>query len=119
MEYELEVFEVYDDCEQGSNKKHKKHTRKKCKQKNTLTNIDISDNDDINRSKTSVVSSDSHRRPISLRQSIINVFSKIVIWKNQRRYHTTVPDKPDSPHTSKDARRGFIPCGKFCKEHNV
>lgn len=109
MEYELEVFEVYDDCEQGSNKKQKKHTRKKCKQKSTLATSD-SDNEEINRSKSSVVSNDSRRRPtITLPQSLLNVFSKIVIWKNQRKYHTTVPDKPDSPHTSKDIHIGHVP----------
>lgn len=114
MEYELEVFEVYDENEQSSNKKHKKHTRKKCKQKkSSLTNSDTTSRiDDINRSKNSVVS-ESHEKPVTLRQSILNVFSKIVIWKNNRRYQTPVPDKADSPHTSKDTRRSFIPFGKL------
>ncbi|KAI4458447.1 putative phospholipid-transporting atpase [Holotrichia oblita] len=109
MDYELEVFEVYDENDQPTNRKHLKHNRKKCKQKTTVINIDNTDND-ITRSKTSVVSSECQRRPLSLRQSIISVFSKLIIWKNQRRYHTTVPDKADSPHTSRDFRKGYIPC---------
>lgn len=112
MDYELEVFEVYDDNDQPSSKKHLKHTRKKCKQKGSIINIDSTDND-IQRSKLSVVSSDcQQRRPLSLRQSLLGVFSKLVVWRDQRRYQTTVPDKPDSPHTSKDFRKGFIPCGE-------
>lgn len=116
MEYELEVFEVYDDSEQQSSKRHLKHTRKKCKQKQktTVLNIESTDND-INRSKTSVVGSD--RRHLSLRESILSVFSKLVVWRGQRRYQTTVPDKLDSPHSSKDFRKGYIPCGKLLRPH--
>lgn len=113
MDYELEVFEVYDDSDQPPSKKHLKHTRKKCKQKGSLINIDSADND-VHRSKLSVVSGDCpQRRPLSLRQSLLSVFSKLVVWRDQRRYQTTVPDKVDSPHTSKDFQRGFIPCGEF------
>lgn len=112
MDYELEVFEVYDENDQPTNRKHLKHNRKKCKQKTTVINIDNTDND-ITRSKTSVVSSECQRRPLSLRQSIISVFSKLIIWRSQRRYQTTVPDKADSPHTSRDFRKGYIPCGEF------
>ncbi|KAK9754365.1 Phospholipid-translocating P-type ATPase C-terminal [Popillia japonica] len=90
--------------------------RKKCKQKTTVINIDNTDND-ITRSKTSVVSSECQRRPLSLRQSIISVFSKLIIWRSQRRYQTTVPDKADSPHTSRDFRKGYIPCDNQRRIH--
>ena len=111
MDYELEVFEVYDDGEQPSNKKHSKHTRKKCKQKGkAVLNVETNDND-LNRSKSSVLSGE--RRPLGWRESILSVFGKLVVWRNQRRYQTAVPDKADSPHSSKDTRRGYIPCGEF------
>ncbi|GJQ74496.1 hypothetical protein Trydic_g21365 [Trypoxylus dichotomus] len=116
MDYELEVFEVYDENDQPTNRKHLKHNRKKCKQKTTVINIDNTDND-ITRSKTSVVSSECQRRPLSLRQSIISVFSKLIIWRNQRRYQTTVPDKADSPHTSRDFRKGYMPCDNQRRIH--
>lgn len=111
MDYELEVFEVYDDSEQQTSRRHTKHTRKKCKQKQkaAVLSIETADND-INRSKTSVVNSD--RRHLSLCESILSVFSKLVVWKDQRRYQTTVPDKLESPHSSKDFRKGYMPCGK-------
>lgn len=113
MDYELEVFEVYDDSDQPSNKKHLKHTRKKCKHKGSIVNLDSADND-IHRSKSSVVSGDCpQRRPLSLRQSILSFFTKLVVWRDQRRYQATVPDKADSPHSSKDFRRGFVPCGEL------
>lgn len=118
MDYELEVFEVYDDnTEQNASKKHLKHTRKKCKQKKLTTscsnNIRLENENEINRSKTSVVSSSEHNRPLSITESILNVFSKIVVWRDQKRYQTTIPDKLDSPHTSKDFRKGYIPCGNY------
>ncbi|XP_018319213.1 probable phospholipid-transporting ATPase IM isoform X3 [Agrilus planipennis] len=111
MEYELEVFEVYDDNEAPATKKKTKFTRKKCKQKSKSTslNIDNSDIDISTRSRTHT-NNESRNRALSLRQSLLNICSKLVIWKNQRRYHSTIPDKIDSPHTSKDSRRGFIPC---------
>lgn len=113
MDYELEVFEVYDDTDQpSSGKKHLKHTRKKCKHKGSLVNMDSVDND-VHRSKSSGISGDcQQRRPLGLRQSILSFFTKLVVWRDQRRYQATVPDKADSPHSSKDFRRGFIPCGK-------
>ncbi|XP_019867395.1 probable phospholipid-transporting ATPase IM isoform X2 [Aethina tumida] len=106
MDFELEVFEVYDDSEQQTSKRHLKHTRKKCKQKGSVLNLET--DNDINRSKSSVVSSD--RRPISLRESILSVFSKFKVWRDQKRYQTNVPDKLDSPHSSKDIHKGYIPC---------
>lgn len=89
MDYELEVFEVYDDnTEQNASKKHLKHTRKKCKQKKLTTscsnNIRLENENEINRSKTSVVSSSEHNRPLSITESILNVFSKIVVWRDQK-----------------------------------
>lgn len=111
MDFELEVFEVYDDSEQQTSKRHLKHTRKKCKQKGSVLNLET--DNDINRSKSSVVSSD--RRPISLRESILSVFSKFKVWRDQKRYQTNVPDKLDSPHSSKDIHKGYIPCGKWFK----
>lgn len=111
MDFELEVFEIYDECGSSSetgNKKHSKHTRKKCKQKKSNINIECSDRDLSRSSKSSVLSGE--RRPISLRQSIISVFSKFVVWRDQRRYQSSVPDKIDSPHTSKDPRKGFVVC---------
>lgn len=111
MDYELEVFEVYDDNDQPPSKKRLKHNRKKCKQKGSLINIDCTDTD-VHRSKLSISSECQQRRPLSLRQSIISVFSKLVVWRDQRRYQAPVPDRVDSPHTSKDYRRGFIPCGE-------
>lgn len=116
MDYELEVFEIYDENdEQPSNKKHLKHTRKKCKQKTPVINIDnIIVENDINRSKTSVKSSDCNHRPISLRHSILNVFSKLVICNKQsRRYQTTVPDKSDSPCTSRSFHRSVTSYGEY------
>lgn len=111
MDYELEVFEVYDDSEPQSSRRHLKHTRKKCKQKQKASVISIENTDnDIGRSKSSVVGSD--RRHLSLRESILSVFSKLVVWRDQRRYQSTVPDKIDSPHSSKDFRKGYVPCGK-------
>lgn len=112
MEFELEVFEIHDDGAESvslSSKKHLKHTRKKCKHKSSIVNIGGTDSD-LQRSKTSVVSSECQRRPQSLRESIISVFSKLVVWRDQRRYQTTVPDKIDSPHTSKEYFKTF-PCG--------
>lgn len=107
MEFELEVFEVHDEGDQAesvslsSSKKHLKHTRKKCKHKSSIVNISGADSE-LQRSKTSVVSTDCQRRPQGLRESIISVFSKLVVWRDQRRYQTTVPDKIDSPHSSKE-----------------
>lgn len=113
MEFELEVFEVHDEGEHAesvslSSKKHLKHTRKKCKHKSSIVNIGGADSE-LQRSKTSVVSSDCQRRPQGLRESIITVFSKLVVWRDQRRYQTTVPDKIDSPHSSKEYCKAF-PC---------
>lgn len=106
MDYELEVFEVYDDnAAENSSKKHLKHTRKKCKQKKLETE------NELNRSKTSVVSGGDHSRPFSITESILNVFSKIVVWRDQKRYHTAIPERLDSPHSSKDFRKGYMPCG--------
>lgn len=107
MDFELEVFEIYDEGE-PANKKQLKRTRKKCKQKSSGINIDSINDNDLSRSKSSVVGSD--RRPLSLRQSILSVFSKLVVWRGQERYQTAVPDKIDSPHSSKDPRKGFV-CG--------
>lgn len=118
MEFELEVFEVNDDCDNGesvslSSKKHHKHTRKKCKHKSSLVNIGGTDNE-LQRSKTSVISGECQRRPQSLRESIISVFSKLVVWRDQRRYQTPLPDKIDSPHTSKEYFKTFPFCaGEF------
>ncbi|XP_076258648.1 ATPase phospholipid transporting 8B isoform X2 [Rhynchophorus ferrugineus] len=116
MDFELEVFEVYDETEPHAQKKRSKHTRKKCKQKakapKTLANIENNEND-ISRSKSSVRNSD--RRHLSLRESILNVFSKLVVWKRSSKYQ--VPDKLDSPHSSKDYRRGYIPCDNQRKIH--
>lgn len=114
MDFELEVFEVYDENEPHVSKKHTKHTRKKCKQKGkstkAATNIESNEND-IMRSKTSVLTGD--RRHLSLRESILNVFSKLVVWRGSSKYRAPVADKLDSPHSSKDYRRSYIPCGKF------
>lgn len=115
MDFELEVFEIYDEgggssSETHNNKKHLKHTRKKCKQKCSNVNVECSERDLSRSSKSSVLSGD--RRPISLRQSIISVFSKLVVWRDQRRYQSSVPDKIDSPHSSKDPRKGFLSNGK-------
>lgn len=123
MDYELEVFEVYDDSsEQPSNKKHLKHTRKKCKHKGSIINLDKTDND-IHRSKSSVVSGDcSQRRPLSLRQSLLSFFTKLVVWRDQRRYQATIPsDRADSAaaHSSKDFRRGLVSCGELCVSSTV
>lgn len=120
MEYELEVFEVHDESDHvasGSSKKHLKHTRKKCKHKSSIVNIGTVDSD-LQRSKTSVVSSDCQRRPQSLRESILTVFSKLVVWRDQRRYQTAVPDKVDSPHTahtSKEYYKSYFTCGKITR----
>lgn len=116
MDYELEVFEVYDDSDQQTSKRHSKHTRKKCKQKQkaVVLGLESADND-ISKSKSSVVGSD--RRHLSLRESILSVFTKLVVWRDQRRYQTSVPDKIDSPHSSKDFRKGYIPCDNQRKIH--
>lgn len=114
MEFELEVFEVHDEGDHpdsGTSKKHLKHTRKKCKHKSSIVNIGTTDSD-IQRSKTSVVSSECQRRPQGLRESILTVFSKLVVWRDQRRYQTTVPDKADSPQSSKEYCKNFFSCGE-------
>ncbi|XP_017777528.1 PREDICTED: probable phospholipid-transporting ATPase IM isoform X2 [Nicrophorus vespilloides] len=91
MDYELEVFEVYEDGgdhqkEQGAaGKKHLKHTRKKCKQKPG----------DLGEKSGGV--GGGERAAISLRDSIVGAISKIVVWRDQRRYQTPVPDKVESP----------------------
>lgn len=110
MDYELEVFEVYDDIEPQSSKKHHKHTRKKCKQKQTVLGIDNTDND-ISRSKGSVGGSD--HRHIGLCDSALSILNKILVWRDQRRYQSPFPDKSDSSLPSKNFRKGYIPCGKF------
>ncbi|XP_056638425.1 probable phospholipid-transporting ATPase IM isoform X2 [Diorhabda sublineata] len=116
MDYELEVFEVYDDSDQQTSKRHSKHTRKKCKQKQKAVVLGLENADnDISKSKSSVVGSD--RRHLSLRESILSVFTKLVVWRDQRRYQTSVPDKIDSPHSSKDFRKGYIPCDNQRKIH--
>ncbi|XP_072395797.1 probable phospholipid-transporting ATPase IM isoform X2 [Diabrotica undecimpunctata] len=116
MDYELEVFEVYDDSDQQTSKRHSKHTRKKCKQKQKASVLGLENTDnDISKSKNSVVGSD--RRHLSLRESILSVFTKLVVWRDQRRYQTTVPDKIDSPHSSKDFRKGYIPCDNQRRIH--
>lgn len=109
MDYELEVFEVYEDLEPQSSKRHLKHTRKKCKQKPVL-GIENTEND-IGRSKSSVVGSD--HRHLNLCETIISVLNKILVWRDQRRYQSTFPDKSELPHSSKDLRKGYVPCGKF------
>ncbi|ERL87227.1 hypothetical protein D910_04625 [Dendroctonus ponderosae] len=119
MDFELEVFEVYDENEPHTSKKHTKHTRKKCKQKGKcpkgLTNLECSEND-ISRSKTSVLSGD--RRHLSLRESILNVFSKLVVWRGKSaKYRTSKPEKLDSPHTSRDSHKGYIPCDNQRRIH--
>lgn len=118
MDFELEVFEVYDETEPHAPKKRSKHTRKKCKQKakapKTLVNVENGEND-ISRSKSNVRNSD--HRHLSLRESILNVFSKLVVWRRSSKYQ--VPDKLDSPHSSKDYRRGYIPCGKCNKNDSL
>nr|XP_023017891.1 probable phospholipid-transporting ATPase IM [Leptinotarsa decemlineata] len=115
MDYELEVFEVYDDSEQQSSKRHSKHTRKKCKQKqkSTVLSIESTDND-ISRSKTSVVGSD--RKHLSLCESILGVFSKL-FWRNPKRYQSTVPDRNDIAHSSKDFRKGYMLCDNQRRIH--
>lgn len=110
MDYELEVFEVYDDIEPQSSKTRLKHTRKKCKQKPSVLNIENTGND-MNSSKCSGVGGD--RRHFSLRESAVNALNKLLLWRDQRRYQSTFPYKSDSPHSSKDFRKGYIPCGKF------
>lgn len=114
MDYELEVFEIYDDNDQQpTNKKHLKRTRKKCKQKTPVINIENTSDNDIHKSKTSVVSDRSHR-PISFHQSILSVFSKLFACNNdQRKYQTTVPDKPDSPCTSRSLHRSATSFGEY------
>lgn len=118
MDYELEVFEVYDEGEQPSNRKH---TRKKCRQKGKLSVV--VDGEGVGAatgSKNSVLSNE--RRPLSWRQSILSVFGKLVVWRNQRRYQSAVPDRAtaaDIPHSSKDYRRGYIPCGKYGIHHAI
>lgn len=116
MDYELEVFEVYDDSDQSSSKKHLKHTRKKCKHKgSSIVNLDKTEND-IHRSKSSVISGGdcSQRRPLSLRQSLLSFFTKLVVWRDQRRYQATIPpDRVETAHSSKDFRRGIGPYGEF------
>lgn len=128
MDYELEVFEVYDDSEQQpSSKKHLKHTRKKCKHKGgSIINLDKTTDNDIHRSKSSVVSGDctqQRRLPISLRQSLLSFFTKLVVWRDQRRYQaTTIPDRAESAavaHSSKDFRRGLVSCGEFYSRKSV
>ncbi|CAH1166769.1 unnamed protein product [Phyllotreta striolata] len=116
MDYELEVFEVYDDSDQQTSKRHSKHTRKKCKQKQKTAVLGLEGGDnDLSKSKNSVLGSD--RRHLSLRESILSVFTKLVVWRDQRRYQTTVPDRIDSPHTSKDFRKGYIPCDNQRRIH--
>lgn len=103
---------MYDEGEQPSNRKH---TRKKCRQKGKL-NV-VLDGEGVGAaagSKNSVLSNE--RRPLNWRQSILSVFGKLVVWRNQRHYQSAVPDRAaDIPHSSKDYRRGYIPCGE-CHE---
>ncbi|XP_060527159.1 probable phospholipid-transporting ATPase IM isoform X2 [Cylas formicarius] len=113
MDFELEVFEIYDENEPQVSRKHPKHTRKKCKQKEPI-NIELGEND-IGRLKTSV--SSNERRHLSFRESVLNVFTKLVVWRGSSRYHTTVSDKPDSPHTSRDFRKGYISCDNQRRIH--
>lgn len=112
MDFELEVFEIYDE-----GKSRPKHTRKKCKQKRAVGAPEWSEREPSRSSRSSVLSGD--RRPISLRQSIIGVFSKLVVWRDQRRYQTSLPDKVDSPHTSRDPRRGFLSIGESPKKTDI
>lgn len=124
MEFELEVFDIHDEGENAesvslSSKKHLKHTRKKCKHKSSIVNIGGTDSE-LQRSKTSVISSECQRRPQGLRESIITVFSKLVVWRDQRRYQTTVSEKVDSPHTSKEYFKPFPCAGEFTQIcHNI
>lgn len=117
MEFELEVFELHDEGDNTesvslSSKKHLKHTRKKCKHKSSIVNIEGTDAE-LQRSKTSVLSNECQRRPQSLRESILTVFSKLVVWRDQRRYQTAVPDKVDSPHTSREYFKPYTCTGKL------
>ncbi|XP_066246628.1 probable phospholipid-transporting ATPase IM isoform X2 [Euwallacea similis] len=118
MDFELEIFEVYDENEPHTSKKHAKHTRKKCKQKGkstkARTNIEIGEND-ISRSKISVLSGD--RRHLSLGESILNVFSKLVVWRGRKSSKYRTSEKLDSPHSSKDLCRGYIPCDNQRRIH--
>lgn len=112
MDYELEVFEVYGDNEQTSSKKHLKHTRKKCKQKAHNSSSEGGDND-IHRSKISVISSEFNHRPINFRQSILSVFTKLFVCEDQNKYQTTVPEKSDSPHSSRSFHKTVPSYGEF------
>lgn len=116
MDYELEVFDVYDEDDQ-STKRQQRHTgtRKKSKQKlkydKSVLNPE-SREQELSRSRSG---GQYERIPRGdWRKSILNFFGKLVIWRTQRRYQTTVPDKVESPHCSRDYRRGYyVPCGEF------
>ncbi|XP_050303253.1 probable phospholipid-transporting ATPase IM isoform X2 [Anthonomus grandis grandis] len=122
MDFELEVFEVYDENEPQASKKHPKHTRKKCKQKgkskaSSSIEIDCTESE-ITQSKTKVLHSDPRTIHRSLRDSIVNVFSKLVIWRGSSRYRATGKEKLDSPLSSRDYRRGYsVPCDNQRRIH--
>ncbi|KAL3278639.1 hypothetical protein HHI36_016178 [Cryptolaemus montrouzieri] len=103
MDYELEVFEVYDENEKPINRKH---TRKKSKQKSEKR-VMQSDHP-IHSIESNISSSSRERSTWNIRESIFNLFSKL-FWRN-RRYQNSASDRADFSHSSKDFRRGYMPC---------
>lgn len=108
MDYELEVFEVYDETEQPN----RKHTRKKCKQKTekrVLNSGHPSNSIYVEGSSNASSLSSVHSKTWNLRKSIFSLFSKL-LGRNNRRYKSNVSEQ--NAQCSKDFRRGYIPCGK-------
>lgn len=103
MDYELEVFEVYEETEQLPDK-NLKHNRKKCKQKldKRKTKCTQNSTNSMERTKTNT----SKGSTWNIRESLDNLLGKL-FWRN-RKYQSN--DKQDAAHSSKDYRRGYIPC---------
>ncbi|XP_044762025.1 probable phospholipid-transporting ATPase IM isoform X2 [Coccinella septempunctata] len=104
MDYELEVFEVYDENEHPSNRKH---TRKKCKQKTEKSVLQSEHpSNSIDRPSNASSSSSRQTRTWNLSESIFSVFSKLL--RRNGTHKSNVSDQ--GAHCSKDFRRGYVPC---------
>lgn len=120
MEYELEVFEVYDDFEPTTTKtkRHKKHTRKKHKRKRSVVSApdDIEDAEAIRGPRTGAVADESRREcGTGLRHILATLFGKVFSSGAQNRYQTSssLPECLDVPQSPISRCRNCVQYGKF------
>lgn len=116
MEYELEVFEVYNDFEQSTSKikRHKKRTRKKRKPKRGMVSAqdETEDSDEIYGTRNS--GETEQRRRAGLWPALGGLLGKVFSWRTSRRYRASsaVPERIDVLRSSKGCCRDYVQCGE-------